>query len=423
MKQVFLILTFLVPLSVMAQQHLTLEACFDLVSKNYPLAKKSQLLEEQSHLDIEAIRKAKLPQLDINAQASYQSDVTILPITIPNAMVTPPNKDQYRATLDINQVLYNGGRIDAMSKVRDAGSQIDRQQLEVDLYALNDLVANLYISVLLLQENRDLLLAKDKQLQAQIQEVSAGVAYGILLPASEQALQAENLRIQQQFSELDHNMLSLRQRLSLLIGRELNAETQFLTPNLANLDSESQRPELRLFDLQKKRMDLSSELISRSKLPQLNAFVQGGYGNPGLNMLDNSFDSFYMAGLRLKWNLFDWEKTKNEKQSLEINKDIINTQKETFELNNRMELANLGSDMDKMKSLIAKDHEIIALRESILKTSESQMRNGTITPSAYIIEFTSLYEAKSTLNLHKIQLLQNQIQFEIIKGSYYHDQF
>ncbi|HLT52208.1 MAG TPA: TolC family protein [Arenibacter sp.] len=423
MRQYFLILAFIVPFMATAQEPLTLEACFDLVSKNYPLAKQSALLENQSHLDIAALRKGKLPQLDIHAQATYQSDVTMLPIQIPNAAVTPPNKDQYRATLDVSQVIYNGGLIDAASKVKEVTSKIDRQQVEVDLYALKDQVTQLYVSVLLLQENRNLLMAKDEQIKARIKEVKAGVTYGTLLASAEQALEAERLRIQQQFAELDYNRSDLIHRLSLLIGKELTPDTHFGEPHVFIPGSERERPELQLFDLQKEQIDRSSELISRSKLPQLNAFAQGGYGNPGLNMLENSFDSFYMAGLRLKWNLFDWEKTKTEKQSLEINKDIINARRETFELNNRIELTHLQSEIDKMKVMIATDNEIIALREDILKTSGSLLRNGVITPSAYITEFTNLYEAKSDLNLHQIQLLRNQIQYEITKGSYYDDQF
>jgi hypothetical protein len=59
-------------------------------------------------LEIEAINKAKLPKIDLNAQATYQSDVTSLPISLPNVTVNPPNKDQYRATVDV-QLIYNGG--------------------------------------------------------------------------------------------------------------------------------------------------------------------------------------------------------------------------------------------------------------------------------------------------------------------------
>src|SRR5690606_2387198 len=209
MKHFFLILVFIIPFMGIAKEQLTLEQCFDLVSKNYPLAKQSALLEDQSQLDVEALRKGNLPQLDIHAQASYQSDVTMLPIQIPNAMVTPPNKDQYRATLDVNQIIYNGGLINTTSKVKEVTSKVDRQQVEVNLYALKNQVTQLYVSVMLLQENRDLLLAKDKQIKAQIQEVKAGVTYGTLLPSSEQALEAERLRIQQQFSELDYNRSDL----------------------------------------------------------------------------------------------------------------------------------------------------------------------------------------------------------------------
>jgi hypothetical protein len=63
-------------------------------------------------LEIEAINKAKLPKIDLNAQ-QHQSDVTSLPITLPNVTVNPPNKDQYRTTVDVNQLIYNGGLIDA----------------------------------------------------------------------------------------------------------------------------------------------------------------------------------------------------------------------------------------------------------------------------------------------------------------------
>jgi outer membrane protein TolC len=128
-----------------------------------------------------------------------------------------------------------------------------------------------------------------------------------------------------------------------------------------------------------------------------------------------------MAGLKLNLNIFDWNKTRTEKQSLEINKEIIDTQKETFELNNNLELVKLKSEIDKIDALISTDNEIIALREDILKTAESQLNNGVITASAYIIEFTNLYEAKSNLNLHETQLLLHKIQYEITNGSYYNN--
>src|SRR5680860_1697687 len=101
MNRLLLMLIFILPFTVAAQETITLDECFDLVTENYPLAKQSSLLENQVQLDIEALQKGKLPKLDINAQATYQSDVTSLPLQLPNITIEPPNKDQYRATLDV----------------------------------------------------------------------------------------------------------------------------------------------------------------------------------------------------------------------------------------------------------------------------------------------------------------------------------
>lgn len=413
------ILLLCLPVVLIGQRTLTLDDCFDKVTKNYPMAKQSALLQSQAALDIATIKKDKLPRLDANAQATYQSDVTQLPIELPNISVTPPNKDQYRATLDASLLIYNGGLIDATAKVKESNSKVSEQEVAVNLYALKNKVNDLYLSLLLLQENRALLTAKEKQLQSRIEEVKAGVAYGTLLPSSADALEVELLNIKQKFTEIDFSKKGLVQRLALLIGSDLSADVILQTPMVPiGNQTVSQRPELTLFELKKTQIDFSKQQLTKSKLPKLNAFAQGGYGNPGLNMLDNSFKTFYITGLKLNWNIFDWHKTKGQKQSLEINKEIINTQKETFELNTDLELVQLQSEIDKLQDVIVIDNEIIQIRENMVKSAASQLKNGVITSSAYITEFTDLYEAKSNLALHKTQLLLLKIQYQLTNGTY-----
>lgn len=419
MHKLLILLALFLSFLASAQQSITLDECFYLVTENYPLAKQAVLLNEQSRLDIEAINKGKLPQLNVNAQASYQSDVTSLPIQLPNVTVEPPNNDQYRATLDVNQLIYNGGLINASAKVTEAKGKVGQQEVEVNLYGLKNQVNQLYLSVLLLQENRMLLEAREKQLQTRLEEVKAGVKFGMLLPSSADALEVELIKIKQNYAGLDYSKSGLLESLSLLIGKELNKNVELKRPEVFMMPNiESKRPELRLFDLQKEQVELSTEVLLKSKLPKLNAFVQGGYGNPGLNMLDNSFNTFYMTGLRLNWNVFDWNKTKTQKQSLQINKDIIDTQMATFELNINLELTTLQSEIDKMEELISYDEAIIPLQGKMVKSAESQLKNGIITSSAYITEFTNLHEAKSNLALHRTQLLLKQIQYQITKGTY-----
>ena len=419
MQRILILAAILFPCIVSAQGTITLDECFDLVAKNYPLAKQSVLLDRQSQMDINAINKGKLPELDINAQATYQSDVTAVPARIPNFALEPPNKDQYRATLDVNQLIYNGGAIDASAKVASAKNKVRRQEVEVSLYSLKSQINHLYLSILLVQKNQALSDAREKQLQVRLEEVRAGVKFGSLLPSAGDALEVELLKIKQNKVQLDFSKSDLLQRLSLLIGKKLDKNSRLQRPVIPiDPETRSHRPELALFDLQKERIELSTELLTKSNLPKISAFAQGGYGNPGLNMLDNTFSTFYMAGLRFNWNVFDWNKTNMEKQSLQINKEIIDTQKETFEMGNNLELISIRSDIDKMEKLIQYDEEIIPLRKNMEKTAGSQLRNGVITSSAYITEFTNLYEAKNTLALHKTQLLLKQIQFLIMKGTY-----
>ena len=419
MKKTLIALVLVFPFAAFAQETITLDQCLDLVSENYPLAKQSVLLDERSRLDMKAINKGKLPKLDVNAQATYQSDVTSLPIQVPNMIIEPPNKDQYRATLDVNQMIYDGGLINASAEVTEVKNKVDLQEVEVNLYGLKNQVNHLYLSVLLLQENRTLLEAKEEQLRTRLDEVRAGVKFGTLLPSSADALEVELLKIRQKYVELDHSRSGMLERLSLLIGRSLSENVELKRPEVfVTSDMVSKRPELMLFELKKDQVELSTALLSRSKLPKLNAFAMGGYGNPGLNMLDNSFNAFYMAGVRLNWSVFDWNKVKTQKASLSITKEIIDTQKETFELNNNLELAGLQAEIDKTEELIAYDEAIIPLRDKMVKSADAQFKNGIITSSAFITEFTNLYEAKSTLTFHRIELILKQIQYQIENGTY-----
>ncbi|WP_421802369.1 TolC family protein [Flagellimonas sp.] len=405
---------------VQAQETISLDECLRLVQINYPLAKQTSLLSEQLELDIDATKKDRLPKLDLNGQATYQTEVTSLDGQLMNITIDPPNKDQYRTTLDANQLIYHGGLINASIKAKETKAAIEQQQVEVSLYALKKRVNHLYFSLLLLQENQDLLQAKESQLTTRLEEVKSGVKYGTLLSSSADALEVELIKIQQQNTELVLSKLDLLQQLSLMIGTDLQQQVELQRPAVAPVvpDQISKRPELQLFELQKSQVDQSSDLLAKSKLPKISAFAQGGYGNPGLNMLDNTFNSFFMTGVKLNWNVFDWNKNRKERQSLQIEQNIVESQKETFELNNDMELVNLQSEIDKMEELIQYDEQIIPRFEKMVKTAESQLKNGVITSSAYITEFTNLYEAKSNLALHKIQKLMNQIQYQITQGTY-----
>ncbi|HLF53402.1 TolC family protein [Flavobacterium sp.] len=401
-----------------AQQTLSLEECYILVNKNYPLARQTDLLQQKSTLEIEALNKSKLPKIDLNAQATYQSDVTQLPFQLPNVSVNPPNKDQYRATLDVNQLLYNGGMIDANAKLKDVQIKTQQQQVEVNLYQLKTRINQLYFSVLLLQERKAILFLKQEQLGSKIKEVKSGVKFGAILPASEKVLEAENLKIKQQLTEIQFDKKRLLENLSSLTFSSINENTTLVKPTIASdFSAENSRPELKLFDLQNEQIQVSKKVIFKNNLPKINAFGQAGYGNPGLNMLDNSFQTFYMVGLKANWNVFDWNKSKTDQQALLIAEAIVTSEKETFLLNNNLQLQEMESEIKKSEEVILTDAEIIDLREYVVKSSDAQLKNGVITSSEYLVELIHLYDAKTNQRLHEIQLALAKANYQVIKGN------
>ena len=418
MKKILFLLLLFLSISIFPQEKLSLEECYTLVNKNYPLAKQHNLLSKQNELDLEVIKTKKLPQLDFLAQASYQSDVIDIPVSIPNFTIESPSKDQYKTTVSVNQLIYDGGLINASAEAKSASLKTQQKQVDVNLYQLKQQVNQLYFSILLFQEKTALLTSKKELLQAKLKEVQAGIKYGILLPTSDSVLEAELLKIEQQSTEIEITKITLTETLSKLIGKNISSTILLENPEiLTNSGMNIIRPELELFKLQKEQIKASEQLIAKKNSPKLVGFATGGYGNPGLNLLDNTFQTYYLAGFKINWNIFDWNSAKKERKSLQVNKEIIDNQQEIFTLNTNIELNQQLAEINKISKYIESDKTIIELRKTILKSADSQLKNGVITSSAYITELTNLYEAENNLSTHKIQLLLAKANYKTTKGN------
>ena len=413
-NKIILLSIFLISLISNAQRTLTLGECYNLVEKNYPLAKQVGLLEQRSSSEIEAINKGKLPKVDLNAQATYQSEVIGLPMALPG--IEQANKDQYRATLDVNQLIYNGGIIKANAKLKQAQTKTQQQQVTLNLYGLQNRINHYFFSILLLQQKKELLLSKADLLFSKIKEVKVGVKYGALLPTSELVLEAERFKIKQQLTEIKFENNKMLENLSKLTNSIIDDKTVLLPPPFLLNTGHRLRLELAFYDLQKEQIETSKNVLAKSNLPKLFAFGQAGYGNPGLNMLDNSFQPFYVVGLKTSWNIFDWGKMKKEKQTLDIAQEIVQTEKETFELNNKIEQQQFDNEIKKMQQLLESDLDIIEIHEKIVKSSDAQMKNGVITTSEYLTELTKLFEAKNSLAQHQVGLSLAQSNYQMSLG-------
>ncbi|GGH43356.1 transporter [Mangrovimonas yunxiaonensis] len=398
-----------------SQNTLSLEACYAHLETHYPLAQQRTILDQQEAAERSAIKAKTRPQLNLNAQATYLSDVTQVPI--PNTGIAPLNNDQYRATLSANQLIYNGGKIKATTYLQHITTDKKKKAVEVSLYQLKQHVNQLYFAILLSVDQIELLELRRVQLESTLTEVKSGVKNGVLLPTSEKNIETELLRILQQTTEANNNKTKFIAALAALTGTSIHAETQFEKPLVTTTaEGTLNRPEIGLFSLQKQEIEQQKNLLSKTVLPELSGFATGGYGNPGLNMLENDFKTFYMLGLQLNWKVFDWNSNKNKRQALEVSKALVDSEEAVFRLNTNIALNDQKKDIETLENTLLIDQQLIALQKEIVAASNAQLKNGVITTADYTTQLTKLYEAENLFNQHKTQLQLAKANYNVIKG-------
>jgi outer membrane protein TolC len=423
-KQILFVLLIITSQISMNAQSLTVETCQEKAKANYPLIKQYGLIEQTTQFNISNANKGYLPQLSLSAKATYQSAVTQIPAslgTVLSSLTHQPfsfpalAKDQYQAVLEASQVIWDGGVIASQKKSTIAGTEVEKQKLEVDLYALKDRVNQLFFGILLLNEQlkqNDILKTDFK---TNYDKLGAYKQNGIANQADLDAIKVEQINADQHDSDLKNSRKTYCLMLSALTGLAINDQTELSKPgiDLTSLkDTTNHRPELGLFDAQNKLYESQKTLITSGNLPKLGAFIQGGYGQPGLNMFTIGFSPFYIGGIRLSWNISGLYSQKNNLNKLELSKKTVDIQKETFIFNNNLVTKQQRNEIEKLQSTLLNDDEIIRLRENIKKATNAKLENGTASVNDLIRDLNAENQSRQLKSLHEIQLLMNVYQLK-----------
>ncbi len=416
MKQRFLILIILIPIVVVGQveQKLTLSQCYDSAISNYPNLSQLELNKAVFDLNTKNIKTNYYPKLNLNGQASYQSDVTKMPFgdNLPAGLqIEELDKDWYKINLDIEQMIYDGGLTSSMKKLEETDYKISTQKLQVELYQLKDRINHLFFNIIYLSKNEEILSTLKNNLEVRVEDAKIAFENGVLLSSEIDALRVEVNLTEQKIIEIDDDINALISSFNEISGLNINTASQLEFPDIEISDYNfvNNRPEYLLLSLQQEKLSALKSVTAVKRKPVFMAFGQVGYGRPGYDMLKNQFDDYYKVGAALRWNIWDWSKVKREKQVLEIQSQIINSQKQTFDQNLRADLHKKISDINKYYKLIESDKVIVRLQENVVKTANNQMDNGTITATNYLIEINKKAKAHLNLEAHKLQLVYSKL--------------
>jgi len=418
MNRIVIILLFITNLAFAQQQKVQLSDCYESMLNNYPLVNQNDIYNQSSELNMQNLKTKWLPNAELNAQATYQSDVFELDIDIPLTVDLPVMpKDQYKASIDINQLIYDWGRIKSAKQVESANLKVNQQNTQVELNKIKEQINKFYFAILILYRNEEVLEVMLNDLENKEKSVESGVKNGVLLSSDLSALKAEKIKVKQSILEIKNQRFATIDVLAEITGIELAYESEFEIPkyNIETPD-ELNRPEHVLFNYQKDKLDAMSGTVSKQNRPTVFAFTQLGYGKPGLNMTSQEFDSYYYVGVGLSWKFWDWNNTKREKQILSLNKSLISTQEDSFNKQIQVALKNESAKIKIYKDAIETDKEIIKLREEVSESARFKLDNGVITSTDYITELSKETQAKIAFETHKIQLVQSKVNYLYIKG-------
>lgn len=396
---------------------LTLNECYQLAEKNYPLIKQQELIAKTKAYTIGNIQKGYLPQFNVSGQASYQSAVTQVPIKVPNQTIPQISKDQYKLYAEVTQLLYDGGAIKEQKKIQRTGTIVQQKQLETELYTIKERINQLFFGILLIDEQvkqNELLI---NNIQLGLNKVNVAIANGTSLKSNGQILQADILENNQHNTELLASRTAYINMLSVFIGQKLDDSTKLAKPQSITTSQQINRPELQLYEAQYINLDAQKGLLKSKTLPKFSLFFQGGAGRPGLDFLNNDLTGFYIGGLRLTWSPSAFYTQKKERAIIEINQQSVAVQKETFLFNTNLNITQENAEISKYEQLLSSDDAIIDLRTKIKATALVQLDNGVITSNDFLKEINAENEARQNKILHSIQLLISQYNQLITTGN------
>ncbi len=416
-RQLFLWLLFPAQL-VLAQEQVTLIDCQQWAREYHPLLEQQAIYQQITELKLENNRINYLPQLSLNAQATYQSEVTEIGLSLPSVDIPEVAKDQYKLYLDVKQNIWDGGLTKANEILEKAKEKTNQQSVEVELYKVKEQVNSLFFTSFLVQQNLDLLDKKQETLEARKNQMGSAVKNGTLLQSELNQILAELVKIKQQRIELRSKRETVLSALAILTGKDLDdLQHLVIETNETSLAGELNRPELTLFEKQTDVLAASSDLLQKKRNPKLFGFGQAGYGRPGLNMLNDEFDSFYLIGLGVNWSAFDWKSTRREREVIQLQQQLVSTQQHQFERQISIALDGEYRKIQQIQDLLESDRELIELQEQITKSAASKLENGTITASDYLQDLNAEMGARITFETHKVQLEAAKINYRNIQGT------
>ena len=428
MKRIFLlaqVLLWMAYLPAPAQQLITLRECYDLASKSSPITSEILVYDQIRQQKDKNLSKGWLPTIDANGSFIYNSSVIdlteamgSLPVPGISDLISPMPHEQYKMTLEINQVIYDGGTIREAKSLEMAEFRAQEKQTEAELYKLKNQVNGYYFNILLLEKQEELLKTYRDLIQKRMTSIEAAIRNGVMLPTERDVLLSEKINLEQQLTENSVQMAALQKVLSDITGSTIDTTVRLVLPMAETSKIPPlTRPELQIFELRKGQLDASIKLRESQRRPKVFGFATLGYGNPpGNNFFKDEFASFAIVGAGIRWNIYDWDKTSGEIQVIDYQKSLADIRKAELSAQLNRLLETKMSEIKNLEARLETDSDLIEIRKRITQAAGSRFENGVITATEFMHELNAEKQAVINQEINRVRLALSKVEYLNISG-------
>lgn len=416
MKKLYLFLFLILSTAILsAQTVVTIEQCQQWAVSQTSANVQKDLNGQILKTNIQNAGAHLYPKLSVNGRFTYES--ADVPPVSPFDQNPEWARMQYHIGLDLEQVLFEGGKFFYGRQFATLQNDAEIYKIELSMNEIKAQVINLYLSLLIIDKQIDIIQNVQSTFDDQLKQLRVLYKEGVIPQNDVSQLELEDLKMEQNQDELQAKRESIISTLSILTGQDLSKAT-FLMPELSDFSTTapSSRLEFSILENQLKQMEFQRKLHFSNSLPKISVFVSGGYGRPDYQFYFSRPDWYYMAGVSLRIPVIDWAKSSGVAKVIGIQKQILESQEADFKKSNQIAIQEKLNEIKRLEHLIQLDKAINEKYAELTKTYSSQLANGTITVTDYIRQHNDELTSRMNQEIHNIQLLKTKYELMALRG-------
>ena len=409
---------------------------------NYPAVKQYGMIEKCRDFTLDNVAKGWLPKLEATAGVYAFTDI-VKSTPVAAQMGLDIKNWLANASVTVSQNVYDGGQTSARKNVASAQAEVEKYQLDVSSYAVNERIDQLFFGILLLDEQMEQNGLLQNDLATGEQTVRSMIAGGIANQSDLDALLVERLKATQQKEALQASRKAYLRMLGVFLGKDLGADVVLEKPSLpvpsasfgapmtgsvvsgneALAISNSaacmqgslcqNRPEMKYYASQNVLLDAQRRQLDAQLRPTVSLF---GMGTVHTKLGDMFNNGILAGGLSVSWNIGALYTRKNDIRKLEVQRAINDNMRDVFIFQNRLQNEDARGTAEALERQIGQDREIVHLRESIMQRANKKVKLGTESVSELVRDINAVGMARAQKSLHEVQLLQEMYRQKILNN-------